>query len=206
MNFRSNKHFLVHFGGVRVAGGEKITKAVSDTGYQLIGPQCSPTGWSTVTGQLEKVTVQPTGSTTIMTNRSTIIAHQPVQLPHQPVRLPHQSVRLPHQPVHQKWKGDQKINGDTESLPTGWYTTPTGASPRRSPTGWLQMQTNRYNMPTNRSDIAVQPVCQSRASYRKKINGPTGPTLLTNRCNMVTNRCDMPTNRLIRGDERVKEK
>ena len=31
MNFRSNKHFLVHFGGVRVAGGEKIAAAVSDT-------------------------------------------------------------------------------------------------------------------------------------------------------------------------------
>ena len=31
MIFRSNKHFLVHFGGVRVAGGEKIAADVSDT-------------------------------------------------------------------------------------------------------------------------------------------------------------------------------
>ena len=60
MNFKSNKHFLVHFGGDRVAGGEKIEESMSDTGYQPVGPQCSRTGWSTVTGHLEEVTVHQT--------------------------------------------------------------------------------------------------------------------------------------------------
>ena len=165
MIFRSNKHFSVQFGGVHVAGKEKIAADVSDTEVtnRLVHHHDQPV--QPVQISTNRFVVLSIGSSSMWrgatdqeTNRSVGEHHQPVHRAHQPVGGTYQSVHQKRftkhihqetiQPVHET---HQPVQSSTNRL----VTLSIGSSGRNgSQDISIRRPINRFMELTNRFKVS----------------------------------------------------